>query len=82
MLLPLINCVLAAICGMCFRVQILAPLLALACIEGAILERTDTGWPVLSYAATLITAIEIGYVAGSSGVVFWPKLGHSNYRAS
>jgi hypothetical protein len=72
MLLPLINCVLGAICGMCFRVQILAPLIAFACIEGAILEHASIGWSVL-YAAILIVAIDIGYLAGSAGAVLWPK---------
>ena len=76
MLLTLVNCLLGAICGAWFRVQVLIPLIAFACVEETILEHTDS-WVVAPWhAAVLLGAIETGYLAGSSGVVLWHMSGH------
>ena len=75
MLLTLVNGLLGAICGMWFRVKILIPLIAFACVEVALLKHTGAWWSVLWYAVTLIVAVEIGYLAGSSVAVLWLSSG-------
>ena len=63
MLLTLVNGLLGAICGLLFRVQILVPLIAFACVELLVLKQAGF-W----YAMLLIAAIEIGYLAGAAAV--------------
>jgi hypothetical protein len=69
MLLTLINCLLGAVCGTWFRVQALIPLIPLACLEEAMLTQTGSWWSLSWHAAMLMTAMEIGYLLGSSGAV-------------
>ena len=66
MLLALVNGLLGGICGMWFRVQILAPLLVFVCIEVTVLKHAGTWGSVFWYAVMLIAATEIGYLAGAS----------------
>ena len=68
MLLTLANGLLGAVCGMCFRVQILVPLIAFSCVEEAVVRHTGTWWSEFWFAMTLIVAVEIGYLAGGSVV--------------
>jgi len=71
MLLTLVNGLLGAICGTWFRVQILFPLIALACAEVVFLKHTGTWWSTFGYAMMLIVAVEIGYLAGAWAVALW-----------
>ena len=71
MLLTLVNGLLGAVCGVWFRVQILVPLVAFACVEQTIVQHTGASWSVFWYAPILIGAIEIGYLAGASGAALW-----------
>jgi len=75
MLPTLVNGLLGAICGTWFRVQVLVPLVALACVEAVFLKHTATGWSVIAYAMMLIAGVEIGYLAGASAVALWLSFG-------
>jgi hypothetical protein len=71
MSLTLINGLLGAICGMWFKVQVLAPLIVVTFCEVTILKHAAT-WPsVFWLAIMLIVATEIGYLAGSSVDILW-----------
>ena len=70
MLLTLVNGLLGAICGLFFRVQILVPLIAFACVEVLVLKQS-----VFWHAILLIAAIEIGYLAGAAAVTLWLSSG-------
>ena len=75
MLLTLFNGLLGAICGIWFRIPILAPLIAFAFVEVAVLKHTAT-WPSIFWIAImLIVAIEIGYLVGSSVAALWLSSG-------
>jgi hypothetical protein len=66
MLLTLVNGLLGAICGLSFKVQVLAPLIVVTFIEVAILKHAGS-WPsIFLFAVMLIVATEMGYLAGSS----------------
>src|SRR5579863_7355915 len=71
MLQLLFHCLLGAICGFRFRVQILIPLIAFTCIEVAILERAGTWWSLCSLELLLITGVEVGYLTGSAIAALW-----------
>jgi hypothetical protein len=66
MLLTLVNGLLGAVCGLIFRVQILVPLIAFACVESLLLKQA-----VFWYAMLLIVAIEVGYLVGAAAVALW-----------
>jgi hypothetical protein len=70
MLLTLVNGLIGAVCGLIFRVQILVPLIAFACVESLVLKQA-----VFWYAMLLIAAIEIGYLAGAAAVTLWLSSG-------
>ncbi|MGC2079428.1 MAG: hypothetical protein WA728_26090 [Xanthobacteraceae bacterium] len=75
MLLTLVNGLFGALCGMSFKVQVLAPLIAVAFVETAILKHAGT-WPsVFWLAVMLIVATEMGYLAGSSADALWSPSG-------
>jgi hypothetical protein len=81
MLLTLVNGLLGTICGMWFRVQVLVPLIAFACVEIAVVKHAATWWSVFWYAIMLIVAIEIGYLAGASAVALWLSSGRTTRAA-
>jgi hypothetical protein len=65
MLLTL-NGLLGTVCGLLFRVQVLVPLLAFACLESLVLKQA-----VFWYAMLLIAAIEVCYLVGAAAVTPW-----------
>jgi hypothetical protein len=67
-----LSALLGAFCGLWFRLQILAPLVAAMVIEATLLKGTGTGWSVFWIAIVLICTVEIGYLLGSALGVFWP----------
>jgi hypothetical protein len=70
MLQLLFHCLLGAICGLRFRVQILIPLITFTCIEVAILEHAGTWWTFFGLEILLITGVEVGYLIGSAVAAF------------
>jgi hypothetical protein len=70
----LLNGLLGASFGVWFRFQVLIPLIAVAFVEVAFLKHTGMG-SVLWSAIVLITALEIGYLIGSSLGTLWRHAG-------
>ena len=62
----LLNGLLGAICGLWFRVQIFIPLVAVACVEVAVLRQTGVWTSVIWSAVALIISMEVGYLIGSA----------------
>jgi hypothetical protein len=71
--IAILNALLGVSCGALFRVTILIPLIAMACVEIAILKMTGL-WPspILS-AFTLIVLIDTGYLIGASMAALLPS---------
>ena len=67
LLLVASNCILGALVGIRHRVWIVIPLPAIAIIEVALLDFRDGTWiSMLWHTGALITALELGYLAGSA----------------
>ena len=65
-LAALLNALLGAVCGLRFRVLILAPLSCVALIEIFLLGTVHEGWLSCTISAVaLILALEIGYFVGA-----------------
>jgi hypothetical protein len=77
MLLTLVNALIGAICGFLFRVQILVPLIAFACVEALVLKQA-----VFWHAMLLVVAVEIGYLAGGAAVALWLSIFGGGRRIS
>jgi len=67
-----LNGLLGTLCGLWFRLQILALLIAAMVIEALLLKGTGTGWSAFWTVIVLICTVEIGYLLGSALVVLWP----------
>ncbi|HEY6617919.1 MAG TPA: hypothetical protein VIY68_00085 [Steroidobacteraceae bacterium] len=64
--IAILNALLGVSCGALFRVTILIPLIAMACVETAILKMTGL-WPSPIWSAfVLIVLIDTGYLIGAS----------------
>lgn len=63
--IAILNALLGVNCGTLFRVTILIPLIAMACVETAILKLTGL-WPSpIRSAIVLIVLIDTGYLIGA-----------------
>lgn len=63
--IAILNALLGVNCGTLFRVTILIPLIAMACVETAILKLTGL-WPSPIWSAiVLIVLIDTGYLIGA-----------------
>ena len=69
--IALLNGLLGASCGLWVRVKILAPLIAIAFVQVAILKQTGMGSSVALSAIALLSSIEIGYLIGSALASLW-----------
>lgn len=64
--IAILNALLGVSCGALFRVTILIPLIAIACVEMAILKMTGL-WPSPIWSAfVLFVLIDTGYLIGAS----------------
>jgi hypothetical protein len=70
--ITILNALIGVSCGALFRVTILIPLIAMACVEMAILKMTGL-WPSPIWSAfVLIVLIDTGYLIGASMVALLP----------
>ena len=71
--ITILNALLGVSCGALFRVTVLIPLIAMACVETAILKMTGL-WPSPIWSGfVLIVLIDTGYVIGASMAVLLPS---------
>ena len=71
--IAILNALLGVSCGALFRVTILIPLIAMACVEIAILKMTGL-WPSPIWSAfALIVLIDTGYLIGASMAALLPS---------
>lgn len=67
LLLALCNVLLGAICGLWFRVAILAPLMAVAFIEEVVIPKHSPTWSSAFWSTLfLVATLEVGYLIGVS----------------
>jgi hypothetical protein len=69
--IALLNGLLGATCGLIFRVRILIPLIAVACVQVAIFKQTGMWASAFWRGVALISAVELGYLIGSSVGTLW-----------
>ena len=75
LLLALCNVLLGTICGLWFRVSILAPLVAVAFIEEVVIPMHSLTWSSAFWSALLlVVTLEVGYLIGVSMNALWRSL--------
>jgi hypothetical protein len=80
LLLALCNVLLGTICGLWFRISILAPLVAVAFVEEVMIPKHSSTWSVAFWWSAfwsvllLVATLEMGYLIGVSMNTLWRSL--------